>query len=212
MTVFFTSDPHIGHRAVAYQRRYGSWPSDRSLVTPEDVEWHDALLAERWDAAVGKDDIVWVLGDLVANPKHFDTALEWIAARPGTKNLVLGNHDPGHPMHRDSHKWQRRYLDAFESVQQSARRYIPLPDGSRQEVLLSHFPYDGDNGTEGRHTQWRLRNEGVAILHGHVHSGEQLTYVSYGPQGVLNTAQVHVGVDAWNMTPVSLEQVADLLV
>lgn len=203
--LWFTSDLHLGHRAVAYDRRYGGWPKDRSLITPEDVTWHDTMLAENWDAVVDKDDVVWVLGDLIANPNSLTMALEWIEARPGVKHLILGNHDPAHPMNRDGWKWLYRYRPAFASVQQSARRRI---DG--QEVLLSHFPYMGDGDGKGdRDQQWRLLNLGVPILHGHVHSKHVITH-SCVPGGNL-VKQIHVGLDAWDYTPVSLDQVVGLL-
>lgn len=215
MGVWFTSDLHIGHRAVAYTRRYGAWPEDRSLVTPEDVEWHDALLAGCWDSVVKPDDVVWGLGDLIANPKSLPAALEWIKARPGRKHWVLGNHDPAHPMHSESHKWENQYRDAFESVGIVRKRYVPLPDGGRQSVLLSHFPYRGDSdGKEDRCTQWRLPNEGLPVLHGHVHSKEKVIGAIYSPTpGKIDRAlQIHVGVDAWDFGPVSLEEVGELLV
>lgn len=209
MTVWFTSDQHLFHRAVAYDRRYGGWPEDRTKITPEDVEWHNDLLAENWDKTVKYGDVVWVLGDLIANPKSLEPALEWVKQRAGEKHFILGNHDPAHPMSRESHKWQGKYLTAFKSVQQSARRRI-----NGQEVLLSHFPYEGDGeGREDRSTQFRLRNEGLPLLHGHVHSKDKLTHVYSPTNGEEPTVpQIHVGLDAWDYTPVSLDQVAELLV
>ena len=52
-------------------------------------------------------------------------------------------------MQRGSHRWQRRYLEVFESVQAFARRKIGLtvPVGVEptQTLLLSHFPYAADH-------------------------------------------------------------------
>lgn len=220
MTVWFTSDLHLGHRAVAYDRRYGGWPKDRSLVTPEDVEWHDTMLADKWDAVVGKDDVVWGLGDLIANPKSLPAALEWIDKRPGRKHWILGNHDPAHPLHSESEKWEKRYHEVFESVGIVRRRTITLPGGAKQTALLSHFPYRGDgDGREDRCDQFRLRDKGLPILHGHTHSKERITTSDHqepdhreDQDGLYAPAmQVHVGVDAWNFAPVSLEQIAELL-
>lgn len=220
MSTYFTADLHLGHRAVAYARRYGDWPADRSKVSVHDVWWHDSLLAERWDATVASEDTVWVLGDLALSSTG--TALKWITERPGTKHLILGNHDLGHPMHSDAHKWQKVYFRAFASVQAFAKRKITLPDGSRQPVLLSHYPYRGDGARheQDRDTQWRLRNEGLPVLHGHVHTADVITYAS--PPGVKEVPwagglegrvpQVHVGLDAHDFTPVSLERVTQLLV
>ena len=208
--VFFTSDLHIGHAKVAETR-----VEAMNRLLPAEA-WtaieHDFFLAEAWDDAVRPGDIVWVLGDISAGGKAAQlNALEWIKERNGTKHLIAGNHDGCHPMHRDSHKWLKPYLEAFESVQLAARRYIPTSEGKR-EVLLSHFPYEGDHTDIDRHRQWRLRDEGVPILHGHTHSIEKVSHTRRMNNGGLwPTDQIHVGVDAWALEPVSLERIGELL-
>lgn len=208
MTVWMTSDLHLGHRAVAYDRRYGSWPEDRSLVTDEDVKWHDQTLADNWDALVKPEDTVWVLGDNVINAKHLDEMVAWISARPGYKHAILGNHDPAHPMHVDSIKYEGHYRKVFKSVGIHRKRKI-----MGQYVHLSHFPYDGDGAKEDRAQQWRLPNLGTPIIHGHVHSKVKMTEATYVPgQGSLKpTKQIHVGLDAWDLKPVALDEIGALL-
>lgn len=182
MSVLFTSDQHFGHRLVAGHRGFG-----------EDVAKHDLTLCDNWRSVVRKDDDVWVLGDLcVSSPTR---ALEILSELPGRKHLIAGNHDACHPMHRNSHKMLRRYLEVFESVQAFARRKI---DG--QEVLLSHFPYDKDRH-EVRYTQYRLRDEGRWLLHGHTHQADQRR----------EGREIHVGVDAWDLTPVHLDTIVELM-
>jgi len=195
--VRFTSDPHFGDRRVARHRGFG-----------DDVEAHDATLADNWRRTVHKDDNVWVLGDLALSSPAY--ALEVLADLPGHKHLVWGNHDGGHPMHRTANRHQRRYLEVFESVQQSARRRI-----EGRQVLLSHFPYEGDHTEEDRHTQWRLRDQGVTVLHGHTHSRERVSWAEGGRLRVHDghlvpqpTLQIHVGMDAWGLTPAPLHMVA----
>lgn len=219
MAVWFTSDLHIGHRLVARLRRAQFVVDGFSDLTDEEVVlWHDTLVASGWDSAVEPDDIVWVLGDIsVGGTSAQVGALNWIMERPGHKHLIAGNHDGCHPMHRDSHKWLPRYLDGpFESVQQSATRNIPLPDSGRQRVLVSHFPYEGEGDrSPDRFTQWRLRDEGLPVIHGHVHSEKKLTLSSHqhpAPWGLYSPAkQIHVGLDAWDLNLVSLEQISELL-
>lgn len=179
--VWFTSDLHIGHRFVAGLRGF------------EHVEEHDAYICDGWSNFVGPNDQVWVLGDIaVSNPKR---ALELLDRLPGHKHLIAGNHDRCHPLHRDAHKRQREYLQVFESVQAFARRKV-----AGQDVLLSHFPYDTDRG-EVRYTQYRLRNEGLWLLHGHTHSD----VIATSPN------EIHVGVDAWGMAPVALGAIEGLM-
>jgi calcineurin-like phosphoesterase family protein len=48
--------------------------------------------------------------------------------------------------------------------------------------------------------QWRLRDEGKYLIHGHLHSAEKF-----------NGREIHVGVDAWDFTPVPLETIADYI-
>lgn len=181
MSVWFTSDLHFGHRFVAGLRGFD---------TPEE---HDAHLVDQWTRRVGKNDQVWVLGDLaVSSPT---AALALVDSLPGVKHFIAGNHDPCHPMHRDSHRWQRRYMDVFASVQPFARRRI-----NGAEVLLSHFPYAKDRH-ESRYMQYRLRDEGAWLLHGHTHDAEQR----------VEGREVHVGVDAWDFAPVPIHVITDLL-
>ena len=193
--VFFTSDLHLEHDPVAKMRGFSTSAA------------HDAELAYRWDATVRPEDDVWVLGDLcIGGSAVTKRSLEWIRQRPGVKHLVPGNHCRPHPHHRDSHRWQRTFMElAFESVQPFARRRI---DG--QDVLLSHFPYVGDSGPEERYTQYRLPCEGLPIIHGHTHSSSRYSTATYGP-AELGVLQVHVGVDAWDLTPAPLEAVAEIL-
>lgn len=206
MTVWFTSDLHIGHRVVAAHRGYGYLNSD----SPVGISAHDAHLAMNWDAVVRPDDTVWILGDLSAGGSNAQrNALKWISERPGVKHLIAGNHDGPSPRHRDSHKWIREYMTVFESVQQSARRrLLPIEQGVRGvEVVMSHYPYTEvtPHAEPDRFTQWWLRDEGVPILHGHVHSHEVVTYSAAG------TPQIHVGLDAWRLSPVSLERLSELI-
>lgn len=180
MSVWFTSDPHFGHRLVAEHRGFG-----------DDTYAHDMKLMENWSKVVRQDDVVWVLGDLaVSNPT---LALEILSRLPGRKHLVTGNHDPIHPMHRNTGKWVDRYFKVFETVQPFARAKW---DG--KYFLMSHFPYLKDRGVP-RYTQYRLPDEGMWLLHGHTHDSERI-----------EGHEIHVGVDAWDMKPVHLEQVLAL--
>jgi calcineurin-like phosphoesterase family protein len=105
-------------------------------------------------------------------------------------------------MHRDAHKYQERYLEVFASVQTFARRRI---DGV--DVLLSHFPYDNDTRRLEKYkgldkfAPYRLRDEGLWLLHGHTHENVKQR----------SDRQVHVGVDAWDLSPVDLASIQGLM-
>lgn len=56
---------------------------------------HPRPLADAWDAAVGADDLVLLVGDLswATRPDEAREDLAWIDRRPGRKVLLKGNHD-----------------------------------------------------------------------------------------------------------------------
>lgn len=208
--VWFTSDLHIGHALVARERMapvIAAVVDAVALVTdaaptqlsePDTIALHDNALAAAWDGLVGPKDQVWVLGDISAGGTAAqERALIWLTQRPGEKHLVSGNHDGCHPMYRDAHKWQRKYLSwrAFVSVQAFARRRI-----AGRSVLMSHFPYHTDHTTVSRFTQYRLRDEGEPLLHGHTHSHRRA-----------NGWEFHVGPDAWGLRPVHIDELAAMI-
>ena len=171
---WFTSDLHFRHRMVAAKRGWN------------DVDAHDGMLIVKWGAVVKPQDVVWVLGDVGLGRES--EILAQVAKLPGRKRLVSGNHDPVWPGHRGIHRHHRLWLEHFETVQPFATINL-----SGHRVLLSHFPYrgDGENFREDRHTQYRLRDEGRWLIHGHTHGTERL-----------HGRMIHVGVDAWNYEPV----------
>ncbi|WP_051265718.1 metallophosphoesterase family protein [Nakamurella lactea] len=50
--------------------------------------------------------------------------------------------------------------------------------------------------------EYRLRDEGNWLLHGHTHSSEKVT----------SSREIHVGLDAWDLGPVEVGAVAKLMV
>lgn len=186
MTVWFTSDTHFRHKKLAELRGF------------KDPDHHDEFVIKMWNNLVRPDDIVWLIGD-VGIAKSDDEILAQVARLNGRLRCILGNHDSPHPAHRNSHKHQRRWLEVFESVAPFGKASVCGTD-----FLMSHFPYSGDHGDrEDRWTQYRLRDEGMPLLHGHVHSQLKLMY---GERPV-----VHVGMDAWNLRPVKDVQIKDIL-
>lgn len=181
--VWFTSDPHYFHDKVAVMRGY------------ENALEMNIALMNNWNRVVKPEDQVWILGDLCMS--QVEETLNIISQLNGEKHLIWGNHDAGHPRHKHAFKQHKRYLQVFESVQDSARRTINGVD-----VLLNHFPYHADHTGIPRFDQWRLRDYGVWLLHGHTHGKTKVHTELH---------EIQVGVDAWNMTPVSINEIAKLL-
>ena len=93
--VWFTSDTHFGHgNIIKYCNRpwnSGTNESGEIIVTPENILAMDNEMIKRWNSVVGKDDIVWHLGDFALGGK--ETAERVFPQLNGKINLVLGNHD-----------------------------------------------------------------------------------------------------------------------
>lgn len=101
---------------------------------------HDQRIAENWDAVVNPEDTVLVAGDN-SWALRFDDALpdlDYIAARPGHKILIRGNHD----------YWWRR--EATNKMQAQIPYGITLMQG--KAVVVNNI---GITGTRG----WRIELE-----------------------------------------------------
>lgn len=182
--VWFTSDLHLGHNKVAEYRGFSN------------AQDHDNAVIGHLINQVGKDDHLWILGDISIGSTGAEAyALDRLNELTTRfyMHLVPGNHDTVHPMRRDAHKKQADWLNVFSSVQPFARRRI-----NGHNVWLSHFPWHGagdrGDGPE-RHSEVRLHDNGVdLLLHGHLHS----PFPNTGPRSW------DVGLDAWDLNPVPL--------
>jgi len=131
MAISFTSDTHFGdHRTLnIHKRPFAS------------VAEMDALLIERWNAAVAPGDDVWHLGDFART----GSAAEGLLARlNGRKHLICGNNDP--PGTRAAVGWA------------SVADYLELELEGRR-LVLCHYPF----------RSWNGQHRGAVNLHGHSH-------------------------------------------
>lgn len=180
-TTFYTSDLHLGHEFVARTRGY------------ETAAEHDEALITRWNERVTKRDTVWVLGDVTGGA--IQRGLDVLPLLAGRKHLISGNHDKTHPLHRDAHRQIQRFMGGgWDSVQTQAMHRV---GGHR--IMLSHFPYEGDRGAE-RYSEWRLKDTGHPLLHGHVHTewlfrGRQFNVGQDFAPGLITQAEVIMWAD-----------------
>jgi calcineurin-like phosphoesterase family protein len=186
--VFYTSDPHFSHKMLATDIRGF-----------DSIEEHDETIIENWNKVVKPADTVFVLGDVsLKKPAVYKDLTRRLN---GTKHLVFGNHDPGNGGDRDSTKYSVDYAMAgFTSTHDFLRRKI-----SGESVLLSHYPYDGDHSEVDRMEQYRLRDLGTPLLHGHTHRDKVVSYSKN------YTLQIHVGIDAHELTPVHMDEIVAIL-
>ena len=176
--VWFTSDPHFYHTNII---KFTNRPF-------KDINEMNETLIENWNKRVGKDDVIFILGDFC-----FGGSKEWnelLGKLNGRKYLIIGNHD--------EKNLRQGYLSKFEKVAYMMHIYV-----NGKSIYLSHFPILCYAGS------YRVRNC-VYALHGHVHSGErQSVGKDNGRLSVLFPSQYDVGVDNNNYRPVSFEEVME---
>lgn len=191
MAIFFTSDLHLGHDRVAEIRGFLN------------VQAHDAVVIRNL-SNIPAGSTLFILGD-VAMGGWKQTILplgDMIRGNNLLVHVILGNHDRPAPNNSNGHAYVSEFAmrGGFASVSTVAKISV---DG--QSLLMSHYPYDGDHTEEERYDQFRLRDLGTTLLHGHTHSDQRVSRSSNG------TLQIHVGLDAWGLKPVPLHQIKTIM-
>lgn len=77
--MFITADQHFYHKRILKYRPFAT------------VEEMNREMIERWNEIVGKDDVVYVLGDFSLG--RAEETIEVAHSLNGSKTLILGNHD-----------------------------------------------------------------------------------------------------------------------
>ena len=127
---WYTSDLHFGHeKIIGYSGRPFS-----------DARHMDREMVRRWNAVVGPQDVVHVLGDF-AMSRHEP----YLNSLNGMKILVRGNHDHGN-LAKISAGWNHvcEYYEKMEGT-------VP--------VVMLHYPIES----------WNRMRFGAVHLHGHCH-------------------------------------------
>jgi calcineurin-like phosphoesterase family protein len=97
-------------------------------------------------------------------------------------------------------RFMQMYLDhgltIFNEIETNFIGLLPLPT----PVTLCHYPYQGDSHSDDRFTSMRPVDNGDWLLHGHVHD-----------EWKINGRMINVGVDVWDFTPVSLDEIEALV-
>jgi len=188
MKQYFTSDWHIGHKAILTF-------CPRPFSTIEEMA---AGLITRYNATVTDSDVCYFLGDMGFGKGSL--LKDVISQLKGKKILIIGNHDGS---------VTSMYTAGFDAVLYGARVKV-----GGTMVTLTHCPLRGITredqanmkGTvEGEHWHGESRMKQYSIgwepntvhLHGHIHSPNR--GYSTREQG----RQFDVGVDANDYTPVS---------
>ena len=173
--LFFTADTHWGHRNII---KYCQRPFSC-------IEEMDDVLIANWNKVVGKDDIIFHLGDFAMGG-----SAEWsrlLQKLNGKIYLILGNHD------------MRTIGAGFSRLEGVAMQMLINVKG--QKIYLNHYPFLCYGGAY-RNT-WQL--------YGHVHTCPANRGLDVPRLKMLMPMQYDVGVDNNNYRPISFEQVKKII-
>lgn len=156
------------------------------------VEEMDAELVRRWNAKVGKGDLVYVLGDLIWKTRNSD-AHTLIESLNGQIILIKGNHD------RFLHNAKAK--NALAGIKDYDDICVTLEDGSVRRCILSHYFIPMYNGH---------RHQAIH-LHGHSHTTDEADLEFQIAQmlnykGFANDV-FNVGCMYWNYEPITLDEI-----
>lgn len=180
--LWFTSDLHFGHKNVIEY-------TGRPFSTKE--EMHGVLITN-WNKKVQPQDTIVIAGDLaLCTFKEFEPIATQLN---GKKILVQGNHD-----HYSKGQYEKLGFDVYQEL---------VMNLCGHRVRISHFPYAPTAEqrltcfpSELRFLERRPpRVEGEFLIHGHTHMKIRE-----------EDNRIHVGVDAWNYSPVSLREIESIL-
>ena len=174
--VFFTSDTHFNHSSIL---RHANRPF-RNLDEMNEV------LIDNWNSVVGKNDLVFHLGDFVfGNTAAWNQVLDRLN---GKIVLIVGNHDIAH-LHSE-------LIERFEHV--AFEMYVVIDN---QAVFLNHHPFLCYGDSHGK----------VWQLHGHIHSRDGHSCRFEEQLAMLRSTQYDVGVDNNDYKPISFYQIRDIM-
>lgn len=177
----FTSDQHYGHENIISFCKR-PFASCRSM---------EETLIRNYNEIVKDGDVCIFVGD-VFFCKDPD-AKEIMQCLNGEKILIKGNHD----------KTNKKMLDiGFSAVYDRLQIEI---DGTN--ITLCHYPplmpSKGENTFDLRFKEKRPSSSvDNIIIHGHTHSSEKFNKDNFS---------IHVGVDAWNYSPATFEEVEQIV-
>ncbi|SDH51275.1 metallophosphoesterase [Microbacterium sp. 77mftsu3.1] len=177
--VTLSSDHHFGHRLVQEERGF-----------PTIQEMNETLVA-RHNALVKPTDVFIALGDLCMG--DFADSLSYAARLNGIKFLVPGNHDRVSEAGRFKPDYREKFRARYEEA-----GFTMLPELGVTVTIggvrfaLSHYPYTGDHTDRDRHTFFRPQDNGLHLLHGHIHGKRRI-----------DGRMFNVGVDVNDFAPVT---------
>jgi len=191
--LYFTSDPHFGHKNIIHfcERPF------------ESVEEMNAKLIDNWNSVIKEDDLCFILGDFsMWGKQSWDNLLSRMIGR---KILILGNHD----------KLKNVPVERFELVTDGFLNINVIdPDTKFHEQLITLCHYAMLSWYQSHRGAWQLfghwhnkkilapteNNENIleANLEVSDYVKEEFIYMER-----IRSTQYDVGVDGNDFTPIS---------
>ena len=173
--IYFTSDLHLGHgNIVTLCNRPFS-----------DVDAMDTVLIENWNRKVKKNDVVYLIGDIVWDKKKVPYYLEQLS---GKKILISGNHDS---------TWIKK-----EEYQKYFDRIVPYLEVhlNGHPITMCHYPM-----LEWKSSREESKRKLGYLIHGHIHNRIADEY----RQTFLHFNALNAGVDVNAFEPVTFDELMD---
>lgn len=180
MTNYFTSDSHFGHARIielAYRDAFST------------VDEMNEGLIERWNSVVQPDDHTYHMGDFAMGQK-----ILWPSFRSrlnGTITFTRGNHDTPD--------------DKFLAALLPGDRVLDEITTTMNDIVIhmAHAPVGWAEGRRDGHQVITRAGSGTKAdlyLCGHVHG-------QFKVQPDIDVTCVNVGVDQWDMRPITLDEI-----
>ena len=172
---YFTSDLHLGHTNILTL-------CNRPF---SDIDQMDAALIANWNRKVKKNDVVYLIGDVVWDKKKVGYYMEQLQ---GKKILITGNHDA---------TWVKK--EECQAYFASVQPYLELHLNGHP-VTMCHYPM----------LEWKSSRKEVGhrlgyLIHGHIHNRVADEY----RQLFLQFNALNAGVDVNAFAPVTFEELVE---
>lgn len=145
MKTFVTSDSHFGHNTMT------TWENMPRRFIFENSHEMNKKLIDNWNSVVGKDDIVYHLGDFAfTSPKN---AREILFSLNGQIHLIKGNHDKWKDLKKINADNKFASISDYKEIKYSLK-------GVEYHICMMHFPI----------FSWNRKMYGSIHFFGHCHN------------------------------------------
>jgi len=179
--IWFGSDHHFGHFNAIEQ-------NNRPFKTTHEMNMG---MIEIWNSKVKPGDLVYYLGDIAINHQR---AMNSFPHLNGEFILIAGNHDKCY--------WNReKDIEFYLSMGiKRIHRELKINYFKNRQVLLSHLPYAGDQTEKDRYLEYRPKDDGNWLIHGHIHRHWHV-----------RGRMINVSVDANGLAPLHIDEIRKIM-